>query len=138
MFVQAIVGGRRVVEVKLCGENQMAAETGELQPSRKIQCRAGRGAMAGCAMGPLHHRAPQQGHVQALPTLFWPMFVVHCTTGSSYILSELDNSLSRLHFGTSCLLLYFPHNLKAVPVMSITDLSPTDLDAAMYDNMSAY
>ncbi len=68
---------------------------------------------------------------------FGPMFIVCRTTGSSYILSELNSALSRLRFGTSCLLPYSPRDLKAVPVMSITDLLPADLDAAMYNDVSA-
>ncbi len=65
------------------------------------------------------------------------MFVVRRTTGGSYILSELDGALSRLRFGASRLLPYSPRDLKAVPVTSITDLSPADLDAATYDDVSA-
>ncbi|KJA18650.1 hypothetical protein HYPSUDRAFT_111329, partial [Hypholoma sublateritium FD-334 SS-4] len=62
------------------------------------------------------------------PRYLGPMFVVRRTTGGSYILAELDGSVSRLRYAASRLLPYAPRNLKAVPVTSITDLSPDELE----------
>ncbi|KJA14286.1 hypothetical protein HYPSUDRAFT_195262 [Hypholoma sublateritium FD-334 SS-4] len=64
------------------------------------------------------------------PRYLGPMFVVRRTEGGSYILAELNGAISRLRFGASRLLPYAPRDLKAVPVTSITGLSPDELDAA--------
>ena len=50
------------------------------------------------------------------PRYFGPLVVIKRTKGGSYILAELDGSLSKLRFAAFRLLPYHPRNLKAVPV----------------------
>jgi hypothetical protein len=50
------------------------------------------------------------------PRYFGPMVVIRRTKGGSYILGELDGSLSKLRFAAFRLLPYLPRNLRSVPV----------------------
>ncbi|KAJ3571153.1 hypothetical protein NP233_g3932 [Leucocoprinus birnbaumii] len=67
------------------------------------------------------------------PRYFGPMIVVRRTTGGSYILSELDGSISKLRFGAFRLFPYHPRDLRAIPVTKITEASPEQLDEITYD-----
>ncbi|KAF7776572.1 hypothetical protein Agabi119p4_4965 [Agaricus bisporus var. burnettii] len=62
-----------------------------------------------------------------------PMIVLRRTTGGSYILSELDGSISKLRFTAFQLVPHHPRNLRAVPVTKITDATPEQLDNYTYD-----
>jgi hypothetical protein len=61
------------------------------------------------------------------------MVVLRRTTGGSYILAELDGSISKLRFAAFRLFPYYPRNLRAVPVTKITDATPEQLDNYTYD-----
>ena len=50
------------------------------------------------------------------PRYFGPMVVVRKTKGGSYILGELDGTLSKLRFAVFHLIPYYPRDIKAVPV----------------------
>ena len=48
------------------------------------------------------------------------MVVIERTKGGSYILGELDGSISKLRFAVFRLIPYYPRDLKAVPVTKLT------------------
>jgi hypothetical protein len=50
------------------------------------------------------------------------MIVVRCTKGGTYILAELDGSVSKLHYAAFCLLPYLLCNEAKTSVTSITGL----------------
>jgi hypothetical protein len=58
-----------------------------------------------------------------------PMVVIQRTKGGSYILADLDGSLSKLRYGTFCLFPYYPCDIHAVPIMKLVGISTEDLDA---------
>ena len=60
------------------------------------------------------------------PRYFGPMIIFQRTKGGSYILGELDSTLSRLRFAAFRVLPYYPRNLKAVLVTKFQDV-PTEL-----------
>ncbi len=70
---------------------------------------------------------------KAKPRYFGPMIVLRRTTRGSYVLSELDGSISKLRFAAFRLVPYHPRDLRSVPVTKITDLSPTQLDDITHD-----
>ena len=55
------------------------------------------------------------------PRYFGPMVVIKRTTGGSYVLGELDGTISKLRFAAFRLLPYQPQNIKAVPVTAIPE-----------------
>jgi hypothetical protein len=59
------------------------------------------------------------------------MVVIRRTQGGSYVLGELDGSLSKLRFAAFRLLPYLPRNVRSVPVTK-PDLE--DLDAITHDS----
>jgi hypothetical protein len=61
------------------------------------------------------------------------MVVLRRTKGGLYILSELDGSISKLHFAAFRLVPYHPRNLRAVPITKITNATPEQLDNYTYD-----
>jgi hypothetical protein len=63
------------------------------------------------------------------PRYLGPMVVIRRTKGGSYILGELDGSLSKLRFAAFRLLPYLPRNVKSVPVTKLTELDSDDLEA---------
>jgi hypothetical protein len=67
------------------------------------------------------------------PRYFGPLVVLRRTTGGSYILAELDGSISKLRFGAFRLVPYHPRDLRAIPVTKLTDSSPEELDDLTYD-----
>lgn len=68
------------------------------------------------------------------PRYLGPMLVVRRTTGGSYILSELDGSISKLRFAAFRLIPYYPRDIRAVPVEKLSDLSDTQLDELTHDS----
>lgn len=63
------------------------------------------------------------------PCYFGPMVVVCKTTGGSYILTDLDGSLSKLRYAVFRIFPYYPRDVHAVPVTKLIDLPAQDLDA---------
>ena len=54
--------------------------------------------------------------------------VLRRTTGGSYLLAELDSSISHLQYAAFRLLLYYPCTHIAIPVMDLTGLNDQELD----------
>jgi hypothetical protein len=67
------------------------------------------------------------------PRYFGPMVVLRRTPGGSYILAELDGSISKLRFAAFRLVPYHPRDLRAIPVTKLTDASPEALDNFTHD-----
>ncbi|KIM35648.1 hypothetical protein M413DRAFT_79143 [Hebeloma cylindrosporum] len=57
-----------------------------------------------------------------------PMVVVRRSRGGAYMLSELDGSVSRLRFAAFRVIPYAPRDIRRIPVHSLVDLSPEQLD----------
>ncbi|KAF9439843.1 hypothetical protein P691DRAFT_689516, partial [Macrolepiota fuliginosa MF-IS2] len=55
------------------------------------------------------------------------------TKGGSYILAELDGSISKLHFAAYCLAPYHPQDIWAIPLTKFTDTMPEQLNNLTYD-----
>lgn len=62
------------------------------------------------------------------PRYLGPMVVIRRTKGGSYILGELDGSLSKLRFAAFRLMPYLPRSLQSVPVTRLQDVSDEDLE----------
>ena len=62
------------------------------------------------------------------PQYFGPMVVIRRTKGGSYVLGELDGSLSKLRFAAFRLSPYSPRDLKAVPVTKFADTFGDDAE----------
>jgi len=56
------------------------------------------------------------------------MIVLRQTIRGSYLLAELDGSVSKLHYAAFRLTPYHPHNHTRIPITSITGLDEEDLD----------
>ena len=56
------------------------------------------------------------------------MVVLQRTTGGSYLLAELDSSISHLRYAAFRLLLYSPCTHIAIPVTDLTRLNDQELD----------
>ena len=68
------------------------------------------------------------------PRYFGPMIVIRRTKGGSYILGELDGTLSKLRFAAFRILPYYPRNLKAVPVTKFQDVSTEELEGKRHES----
>jgi hypothetical protein len=62
------------------------------------------------------------------PRYTGPMIVLRRTTGGSYLLAELDGSVSKLRYAAFRLLPYHPRSQTHVPVTTITGLDDEELD----------
>ena len=67
------------------------------------------------------------------PRYLGPMVVVRRTAGGSYILAELDGSLSRLRFAAYRVVPYLPRSKTRIPVTSISNLSNRELSDLTHD-----
>ena len=68
------------------------------------------------------------------PRYFGPMVVIKRTIGGSYILGELDGSISRLRFAAFRLIPYHPRDLSAVPVTKGTTENDQDFEETTHDS----
>ena len=62
------------------------------------------------------------------PRYLGPMIVLRRTVGGSYLLAELDGSVSRLRFAAFRLLPYHPRSRTRIPVTTVTGLEDEELD----------
>lgn len=62
------------------------------------------------------------------PRYFGPMLVVRKTKGGSYILAELDGSISKLRFAAFRLIPYFSRSHSSVPVSIVVNMSDDAID----------
>lgn len=67
------------------------------------------------------------------PRYFGPMVVLRRTQGGSYILSELDGSISKLRFTAFQLVPYHPRDIRSVPLTKITNATLEQLEDFTYD-----
>ena len=69
------------------------------------------------------------------PRYLGPMVVLHQTTGGSYVLAELDGSVSKLCFAAFCIVPYYPRFCSSILVMDLSGFNNQTLDAlAAEDN----
>lgn len=62
------------------------------------------------------------------------MLVVKRTQGGSYILSELDGSISKLRFAAFRLIPYMPRDITSIPVTHMSDGDLQDLESCTHDS----
>ncbi|TFK16670.1 hypothetical protein FA15DRAFT_606633 [Coprinopsis marcescibilis] len=67
------------------------------------------------------------------PRYVGPMLVVRRTEGGSYILSELNGSISRLRYAAYRIIPYMHRNLRRIPVTTVTALDNEALEAITFD-----
>ena len=68
------------------------------------------------------------------PRYFGPMVVVKRTKGGSYVLGELDGSLSKLRFAAFRLLPYKPRDMKEIPVTKESEDATVNLEELTHDS----
>ena len=68
------------------------------------------------------------------PRYFGPMVVIKRTKGGSYVLGEMDGSLSKLHFATFHLFPYQLRDIKAVPVTKFVDELRSEVEDFTHDS----
>ena len=68
------------------------------------------------------------------PRYFGPMVVVKRTKGGSYVLGEMDGSLSKLRFAAFRLFPYQPRDIKAVPVTKFVDELSSEVEDFTHDS----
>ena len=68
------------------------------------------------------------------PRFSGPMVVIERTKGGSYVLGELDGSVSRLRYAAFRVFPYHPRDLKAVPVTKLTEDDLGNLENYSHDS----
>ena len=72
------------------------------------------------------------------PRYLGPMVVIRRTKGGSYILGELDGTLSKLRFAAFRLMPYLPRDIRAVPVTKMQDLDQDELEKVTHETENEY
>jgi len=62
------------------------------------------------------------------------MVVIRCTKGRSYILGELDSTLSKLRFTAFRIMSYQLRNIKAIPVTKLLEIPDEELEKLTHDS----
>lgn len=68
------------------------------------------------------------------PRYLGPMVVIKRTQGGSYILGELDGSLSKLRYAAFRLIPYLPRDVHSIPVTKFLDISLEELENTTHDS----
>jgi hypothetical protein len=68
------------------------------------------------------------------PRYLGPMVVIRQTLGGSYILGELDGSLSKLRYAAFRLIPYMPRDLRSIPVTRLMDIPQEELEKITHDS----
>ena len=72
------------------------------------------------------------------PRYFGPMIVIRHTKGNSYVLGELDGSVSKLRFAAFRLIPYYPRDIRAVPVTKIDEAETEALEEITHDSENQF
>jgi hypothetical protein len=67
------------------------------------------------------------------PRYLGPMIVIRRTTGGSYILGEVDGTLSKLRYAAFRLVPYHPRSPRFIPVTTLLDYSDEELDMMTHE-----
>ena len=68
------------------------------------------------------------------PRYLGPMIVVRRTRGGSYILGELDGSLSKLRYAAFRIIPYLPRDICSIPVTKLFDIPQDELEKITHDS----
>ena len=68
------------------------------------------------------------------PRYLGPMVVIRRTLGGSYILGELDGSLSKLRYAAFRLIPYCPRDIRSIPVTKLLDLPQEELEKITHES----
>jgi hypothetical protein len=68
------------------------------------------------------------------PRYLGPMVVICRTLGGSYILGELDGSLSKLRYAAFRLIPYLPRDVRSIPVTKLLNMPQEDLESITHDS----
>jgi len=72
------------------------------------------------------------------PRYFGPMVVIRRTKGGSYILGELDGTLSKLRFAAFRIIPYLPRDIRAIPVTKLSDFSQDEIENTTHDSSNPF
>ena len=62
------------------------------------------------------------------------MIVIRRMLGGSYVLGELDGSLSKLRFAAFRLIPYLPRDVSSIPVTKLADMPSEELEDLTHDS----
>jgi transposase InsO family protein len=68
------------------------------------------------------------------PRYLGPMVVIRRTHGGSYILGELDGSLSKLRYAAFRLIPYLPRDVRSIPVTKLLDIPQDELENITHES----
>ncbi len=79
-------------------------------------------------------RVEQELSHKTKPCYFGPMVVIRRMLRGSYVLSELDGSLSALHFAAFRVIPYFARSRITIPITRLLDISEDELQKMTTDD----
>ena len=68
------------------------------------------------------------------PRYLGPMVVICRMQGGSYMLRELDGSLSKLRYAAFRLIPYLPRDIQSIPINRLSNLSQEELKKVTHDS----